>query len=52
LSAAWHHEPRTAARQAAPDEERTLLANIYKWFTEGFDTADLKKAKALPELDT
>jgi hypothetical protein len=24
-----------------------MLANIYKWFTEGFDTADLKDAKAL-----
>jgi len=24
-----------------------LLAEIYNWFTEGFDTADLKKAKAL-----
>ena len=26
---------------------RTMLANIYNWFTEGFDTADLKDAKAL-----
>lgn len=24
-----------------------MLANIYIWFTEGFDTADLKDAKAL-----
>ena len=24
-----------------------MLADIYKWFTEGFDTADLKDAKAL-----
>ena len=24
-----------------------MLANIYNWFTEGFDTADLKDAKAL-----
>jgi hypothetical protein len=24
-----------------------MLAEIYKWFTEGFDTADLKEAKAL-----
>ena len=24
-----------------------LLAPIYRWFTEGFDTADLKEAKAL-----
>jgi class 3 adenylate cyclase/tetratricopeptide (TPR) repeat protein len=29
------------------DEARTMLADIYHWFTEGFDTADLKDAKAL-----
>ena len=29
------------------DEARTLLAEIYNWFTEGFGTADLKDAKAL-----
>ena len=29
------------------DEGRGLLAKIYDWFTEGFDTADLKDAKAL-----
>jgi len=29
------------------DEARTLLGEIYTWFTEGFDTADLKDAKAL-----
>jgi class 3 adenylate cyclase/predicted ATPase len=28
-------------------EARDLLAPVYGWFTEGFDTADLKKAKAL-----
>jgi predicted ATPase len=28
-------------------EARTMLAEIYNWFTEGFDTADLKDAKAL-----
>ena len=28
-------------------EARTMLAEIYSWFTEGFDTADLKDAKAL-----
>ncbi len=33
------------------DEARTMLAEIYNWFTEGFDTADLKDAKApLAEL--
>jgi hypothetical protein len=26
---------------------RAMLAEIYDWFTEGFDTADLKAAKAL-----
>jgi predicted ATPase len=30
-----------------PDEARTMLAGVYNWFTEGFDTADLKDAKAL-----
>ena len=29
------------------DEARAMLAGIYGWFTEGFDTADLKNAKAL-----
>ena len=29
------------------DEARTMLAQIYNWFTEGFETADLKDAKAL-----
>jgi tetratricopeptide (TPR) repeat protein len=29
------------------DEGRAMLASIYNWFTEGFDTADLKEAKAL-----
>jgi predicted ATPase len=28
-------------------EARAMLADIYNWFTEGFDTADLKDAKAL-----
>jgi predicted ATPase len=29
------------------DEARTMLAEIYGWFTEGFDTADLKDTRAL-----
>ena len=34
--------------QGRRDEEaRTILAAIYNWFTEGFDTADLKDAKSL-----
>jgi predicted ATPase len=28
-------------------EARDLLAPVYGWFTEGFDTRDLKEAKAL-----
>jgi len=28
-------------------DARAMLADIYNWFTEGFDTADLKDAKAL-----
>ena len=31
------------------DDARDLLAPIYGWFTEGFDTLDLKEAKALLE---
>jgi predicted ATPase len=30
-------------------EARELLAPIYGWFTEGFDTADLQEAKTLLE---
>lgn len=30
-------------------EARELLAEIYGWFTEGFETADMKKARALLE---
>jgi predicted ATPase len=33
--------------QGKRDEARELLAPIYGWFTEGFDTLDLKQAKAL-----
>jgi predicted ATPase len=29
------------------NEARDLLASVYGWFTEGFDTLDLKEAKAL-----
>jgi predicted ATPase len=34
-------------RQGKADAARALLAPVYGWFTEGFDTADLKRAKAL-----
>ena len=30
-----------------PRDARELLAPVYGWFTEGFDTRDLKEAKAL-----
>jgi predicted ATPase len=36
-------------RQGKRDAARALLAPIYGWFTEGFDTADLQEAKALLE---
>jgi predicted ATPase len=32
---------------ACRHEARAMLSEIYGWFTEGFDTADLKEAKAL-----
>jgi predicted ATPase len=38
---------RLLDRQGRRDEARTMLADIYGWFTEGFDTADLIDAKAL-----
>jgi predicted ATPase len=34
-------------QQGKRDEARELLAPIYSWFTEGFDTADLQEAKTL-----
>jgi predicted ATPase len=33
--------------QAARDEARDLLAPVYAWLAEGFDTLDLEEAKAL-----
>src|SRR5262249_36002889 len=36
-------------QQGKRDEARALLAPIYGWFTEGFDTADLQEAKMLLE---
>ncbi len=44
---------RLLAKQGKSDEARAMLANIYNWFTEGFDTADLMDAKELlDELTT
>ena len=42
LAGLWGAQGRRA-------EARDLLAPVYGWFTEGFDTADLKEAKALLE---
>jgi TOMM system kinase/cyclase fusion protein len=36
-------------RQGKKEEARQMLAEIYRWFTEGFDTKDLQEAKALLE---
>ena len=40
LARLWRDQGRRA-------EAHDLLAPVYGWFTEGFDTADLKEAKAL-----
>jgi tetratricopeptide (TPR) repeat protein len=40
---------RLLASHGRRDEARAMLTKIYNWFTEGFDTADLKDAKALLE---
>ena len=42
LASLWREQGRSSAA-------RDLLAPIYGWFTEGFDTPDLKEAKALLE---
>ena len=43
---------RLLAEQGKREQARAMLAEIYGWFTEGFDTRDLKDAKALlAELD-
>jgi len=40
LSRLWQQQGKQA-------EARQLLAEIYNWFTEGFDTKDLPEAQAL-----
>ena len=40
---------RLLAAEGRRDEGRRTLAGVYGWFTEGFDTADLREAKALLE---
>jgi hypothetical protein len=43
---------RLLQKQGRRGEARAMLAHIYGWVTEGFDTADLKDAKApLDELN-
>ena len=42
LARLWQSQGKTA-------EARQMLAEIYGWFTEGFDTKDLQEAKALLE---
>jgi predicted ATPase len=36
-------------QQGQRAEAHELLASVYRWFTEGFDTTDLQEAKALSE---
>jgi adenylate cyclase len=38
---------RLLERQGRREEAHATLAGVYGWFTEGFDTADLKAAKEL-----
>ena len=38
---------RFLMKQNRRDEARSMLTEVYNWFTEGFDTADLKEAKVL-----
>jgi hypothetical protein len=35
--------------QGKQEDARQILTGFYNWFTEGFETADLKEAKALLE---
>jgi hypothetical protein len=46
-SAAKRPRKPLVADQGKRDEARNLLAPVYGWFTEGFDTLDLKEAKKL-----
>ena len=42
LARLWHHQGKRA-------EARSLLAPVFNWFTEGFDTFDLQSAKVFLE---
>jgi predicted ATPase len=39
--------PTKSRDEGKPDQARALLAPVYDWVTEGFDTRDLREAKAL-----
>ena len=41
------HRSQVEQRQGKGADAHDLLAPVYGWFTEGFDTADLQEAKAL-----
>jgi adenylate cyclase len=41
------HLAQVLMKHGRRDEARTTLAEIYNWFTEGFETGRLKEAKAL-----
>ena len=43
LARLWHDQDRQ-------DEARDLLAPIYSWYSEGFDTPDLKAASSLLDM--
>ncbi len=48
VGAAHNRQPRAIAHEVGRrGVARAMLSEIYNWFTEGFDTADLKDAKAL-----
>ena len=53
-AASFRHRPGSAAtttlaRPNGTEEARTMLAEIYRWFTEGFDATALKEARSLLE---
>jgi predicted ATPase len=49
ISSAANEHGAALARSGKREEARELLAPVCGWFTEGFDTRDLKEAKTLLE---
>jgi predicted ATPase len=43
LSRLWQRQNKT-------DQARSVLEEVYGWFTEGFDTTDLQEARSLLEI--